>query len=388
MKKKRIAESGLLGLRIVVFCTAACLVITGTLLGFFRSETPTNTTQRTLTFQERVAYQRAIEEVYWRHRIWPKERPDHKPSLDAVMFQGQLEKRVAEYLRNSQALEDYWRRPITAEQLQAEMNRMAKHTKQPEVLRELFEALANDPFVIAECLARPALAERLLTNWYAYDQTIHGGLRQRAEADVHEHPTIEQMKQTSGTYSEIEFVRSDTAQEKSQRTSHPMNLNASEWVKIVDKLTAMCGDGKGPVAAGVPPTKAAPITDTKVGMLSPLQEDETRYYATAIIQKTENRLKVATVSWSKESLESWLNGAGGQIVTALPVLVASYTFPTISDAAECADDSWTATAGPPDARFRHTAVWTGSEMIIWGGADGSNDFNTGYRYNPATDTWV
>ena len=28
----------------------------------------------TLGFAERVAYQRAIEEVYWRHRIWPKER--------------------------------------------------------------------------------------------------------------------------------------------------------------------------------------------------------------------------------------------------------------------------------------------------------------------------
>ena len=36
---------------------------------------------------------------------------------------------------------------------------MAQHTKQPEMLRELFEALGNDPFVIAECLARPVLTE-------------------------------------------------------------------------------------------------------------------------------------------------------------------------------------------------------------------------------------
>ena len=35
-------------------------------------------------------------------------------------------------MRKSQALEDYWQRPITAEQLQAEMDRMAEHTKQPE----------------------------------------------------------------------------------------------------------------------------------------------------------------------------------------------------------------------------------------------------------------
>ena len=133
----------------------------GTLLAFFRAEVATNVSQRTLTFAERVAYQRAIEEVYWRHRIWPKERPDPKPALDAVMSQAQLESKVEDYLRKSQALEDQWQRPLSAEQLQAAMDRMAKHTRQPEVLRELFEALGNDPFIIAECLARPILSERL-----------------------------------------------------------------------------------------------------------------------------------------------------------------------------------------------------------------------------------
>ena len=117
---------------------------------------------RTLSFADRVAYQRAIEDVYWRHRIWPDTNPGPKPPLDKVMSQAQIEKKVEDYLRNSQALEDYWQRPITADQLQAEMERMASHTKQPEVLRELFEALGNDPFVIAECLARPVLTERLI----------------------------------------------------------------------------------------------------------------------------------------------------------------------------------------------------------------------------------
>src|SRR5204862_3970840 len=70
---------------------------------------------KTLTFAERVAYQRAIEEVYGRHRIWPKESPDTRPSLDSVMSQPQLEKKVADYLRKSQALQDYWQRPLTAE---------------------------------------------------------------------------------------------------------------------------------------------------------------------------------------------------------------------------------------------------------------------------------
>ena len=152
-------------------------------MGFFRSSAPSSLAPRTLTFVERVSYQQAIEQVYWRHRIWPKERPDAKPALDAVMTQAQLEKKVTDYERNSQALEDYWHRPITAEQLQAEMDRMAQHTKQREVLQELFEALGNDPFVIAECLARPILAERLLMNSDTNDRTIHTELAQIKKID-------------------------------------------------------------------------------------------------------------------------------------------------------------------------------------------------------------
>src|SRR5438128_12389306 len=78
---------------------------------------------RAFSFAERVALQRTIEDVYWRHRIWPKENPVPKPLLDAVMSQAQLENKVAGYLRDSLVLEDYWHRPITAEQLQAEMDR-------------------------------------------------------------------------------------------------------------------------------------------------------------------------------------------------------------------------------------------------------------------------
>ena len=36
----------------------------------------------------------------------------------------------------------------------------------------------------------------------------------------------------------------------------------------------------------------------------------------------------------------------------------------------------------------HTAVWTGSEMIVWGGIEFSLYLNTGGRYNPATDSWT
>jgi len=243
----------------VLLCMAACSIATATLLGFSRAETPAVTSQSPLTWAERVAYQRAIEEVYWRHRIWPKERPDPKQSLDAVMSQGQLEKKVAEYLRNSQALEDYWQRPITAEQLQAEMERMARNTKQPEVLRELFEALGNDPSVIAECLARPVLAKRLVAELSAHDKD------QR-----------------------LALLRTQAA--------------------------------------------ASKLSVTMLGK-------------------------------------------------------ATYTLPEIDP---CTDDTWTATTttNAPSARSYPTAIWTGSEMIVWGGGTASGTLNTGARYDPSIDSWT
>ena len=54
-------------------------------------------------------------------------------------------------------------------------------------------------------------------------------------------------------------------------------------------------------------------------------------------------------------------------------------------------NAWTgtlSTVGAPTPRWGHTAVWTGREMIVWGGSDnGGVRLNDGYRYNPVTDTW-
>src|SRR6476620_726246 len=147
---------------VIVCASAVSSMLAGTLLALFRPGPEANVSQRNLTFAERVVYQRAIEEVYWRHRIWPEERFDPKPPLDSVMSQAQLEKKVAAYLRDSDVLQRSQHGPITAEKLQAEMDRMASHTKDPDVLREIFQALGNNAFVIAECLARPVLAEDLL----------------------------------------------------------------------------------------------------------------------------------------------------------------------------------------------------------------------------------
>ena len=56
-------------------------------------------------------------------------------------------------------------------------------------------------------------------------------------------------------------------------------------------------------------------------------------------------------------------------------------------------DTWSAMslANAPSPRHYTSAVWTGKEMIVWGGVDLNDPFNplaTGARYNPTTNTWT
>jgi hypothetical protein len=288
------------------------LIIAGTLLAFWRSDAPAKASQRILTFAECVAYQRAIEEVYWRHRIWPKERSDAKPSLDAVISQGQLEKRVVDYLRKSRALEDYWQRPITAEQLQGEMNHMAQYTKQPDVLRELFAALGNDPFVIAECLARPILAERLFKSALA-------------------------SKNASSAISQLGDSRKTGGPEFGSYTLPVIAASLKE--------EGTCNDAWAGTTTSNAPTG--------------------RYAHTTVWTGSE------MIVWGGFDGQTTFFNTGGRYIPST--------------------DTWeaTSTTNAPSARGSHSAVWTGSEMIVWGGLDDNfNYVNTGGRYNPSSDSWV
>src|SRR5437773_4722273 len=288
-------------LALVVCIAAACSVLAGALLPVFRPETGVKVSHPAaagLTFADRVAYQRAIEEVYWRHRIWPKENSKPKPSLDEVMWAQQIEKKVEDYLRDAQAVEDYWQRPITPDQLQAEMERMARNTKQPAVLRELFEALGDDPFVIAECLARPVLSKRLVSRLDA--KQIKAGVLK---------PTVMAAATANYTLPAI--------------TDGANGCTDDTWASMA---TAPSG----------------------------------RYSHTAVWTGSE------MIIWGGFGYPIYLN-TGGRYKPCTDSLSATNTI------------------NAPSARRNHTAVWTGSEMIIWGGFDASTDFNTGGRYDPGTD---
>ena len=60
-----------------------------------------------------------------------------------------------------------------------------------------------------------------------------------------------------------------------------------------------------------------------------------------------------------------------------------------------ASNTWQPLSGsPPLKRYAHSAVWTGTEMIVWGGLHGEGTFafgtniNSGARYNPTLNQWT
>ena len=268
-----------------------------------------------LSFEERVMCQKSIDEVYWRNSLWPASNPQPKPGIETIMPVSQIGAKTQEYIRKSNAMEAFWQRPITSEQLQTEMERMAEETTAPDLLRELWASLNNDPNLIAECLARPILVDR----FYSMNRGDESLLK----------------KPQQGQFN----VR---------RSLHNYRLPL---------ITSQNGTG----------TKlaAAPISTI-----------------------------LHTAVWTGTSMIVWGgNGAGAGIFDL-------FSFGDYIRGGELntgaiynpATNSWKliTTNGAPEARNLHTAVWTGTEMIIWGGhvfSGSDRQFNTGSRYNPMTDSW-
>lgn len=90
----------------------------------------------------------------------------------------------------------------------------------------------------------------------------------------------------------------------------------------------------------------------------------------------------AAVVWTGTEMIIW----GGRTGNTSP-----YNCPNTGFRYNPTSNTWTAMradATAPSGRFGASAVWTGSRMVIWGGLDPAGTaLNTGSRYNPVTDTW-
>ncbi|MGH9842948.1 MAG: Kelch repeat-containing protein [Blastocatellia bacterium] len=414
----------------LIACCGLALILVLTLL---QQATPrghaASSKRQTLTFEDRVAAQRAIEAVYHRHRIWPKDNPGPKPSLDEAMPEAVLRAKVEDYLRQSNALEIYWQRPITGEQLQAEIERMQSRTKQPEALRELWAALGDDPLVIAECLARPALAERSSREWYAPDERFHGALKQQAglaldqsrtggqpfdqwwnearhglSLDVQPTAFVFRLPQSAavpGQCAGEAWTATSTSGAPATRNGHAAVWTGSEMIVWggLDGVSFFNSGGRyNPALDAWTPTSTINAPTARAGPTAIWTGNEMIVWggnsSNNVTFSTGGRYNPAANSWqptsntgapSSRALGHTAVWTGSEMIIWGGLSLSPLTSLTTGGRYNPGSDSWmpTTTTNVPGTRIFHTAVWTGAEMIIWGGFTAS-----GGRYNPASNLWT
>jgi len=322
------------------------------------------TDARDLTFEDRVKAQEAIERVYYSHQIGTT-RPFEEAVTRAVLVH-----KVRTYLKESLALETIWRKPITAEALERELERIARRTRMPERLHELFAALGNDSLLIQECLARPLLVGRLARSFFSSDQTLHGDER-RAAGDLRERlirgevdPARAYPGRTVTRFTRVEPGEADSA---AQRDASRLELSPEDFRSLATRFPG------------------------QVGVIGSIAETPDAFQIPVVLDRNPDSLLVATFTIPKESWEGWWtkieSGLGEDSVEAVAIhTLLPDLAPQRTGVSSCAvDDQWLDGTWDdvPDARYGHTAVWTGSLMLVWGG----DEQVSGGRYDPATDTW-
>jgi len=335
-----------------------------------------------LSFEDRVRAEEAIERVYYAHQIGatlPFEQAAPRAALEA---------KVRAYLGQSQALEQYWETPVTAAALEAELTRMAAATRSPERLGELFRALGDDPVLIQECLARPALVGRLTRSFLAGDERIQGAPRAEAE-QIH-------AALLSGALSAGE------AHARRSVVIFTLREGPAGQVQTKDDLSQVPA---GPASVvTVEPDELAALRSalpTATGEVSALKQDAQGFVIQAVLEEHEDSLRVASWVVPRVTWEDWWDAHSAQYdPLAVPVVASgSFALPaprSLTGGSQVfqpscePDNTWIASSSLDDGvepRSQHTAVWTGSEMIVWGGISHGQRNGSGGRYDPATDTW-
>lgn len=334
------------------------------LVGFWAALLPAS---GSLSFEDRVAAQRSLERVAYEHRLWPKDNPGPKPPFEAFMTEDALFRKVEHTLRQSALLESRWRAPLTGEQLQAELDRMVSETRDAEALTELFLVLRNDPRLIAECLARPILADRILRERYATDPQLHA--EARAEAEAFRRGVL------PGT-----FAAAGGERYRPFRIVRETGLPSAK-----EGILALSADDFAKMAATFPPA----------GSLSEVLETREAFVVRHAEFISDKEIRGGAVSFPKRPFADWFaeaSASAGQPGTMEPLF--HYSLPavdpeTVRSTQPTTPNVWETIWYQPEPRTNHTAVWTGNEMIVWGGlgTDGAH-LNSGGRYRPSVGTWT
>jgi len=336
---------------------------------------PESFATRNISFEERVEAQRAIERVYFSHLDGARR------TFEQTVTQELLERKVRTYLKQSLALDELWHTPITAEALRREAERIARDTKFPERLREIQTALNHDAVLLQETFVRASLADRLARSFFAFDKPIHEAARAEAEEI--------RARLLDGTI--------DPAAEHPRRIVEPAGhempvpADSSTDERFRSSVNATISPLQGFQTLGASPTEEIKPTPTITDTIGPVEENAGAFSIRVAGAEAEAGGIIYRVP--KTTWDEWWAARQGTLNESDMTVVARASGIDMSARSleDCPpDDTWdNGTLDDfPDARYKHAAVWTGTEMIIWGGSSTRVTFlaNTG-RYDPLTDTW-
>lgn len=307
----------------------------------------TTTKNKPASLDAQYICQMALEDIKWSETIWPESNTAPKPERRDVLSDAKVRERVEDNYRMENALAARYGIHVSTAQLQHELDRIARTTRAPEKLMQRFQALDMSPQAIADCVVRPVLVERSLRQQMENDADLQEKNRTLIRAGLEE-------KDFKAWWSE-------------ERT---------RWLPMPEKRN-LSGLFVPAIADESQSAKAATPDTWRI------EQDH-----------VPAARRMHTAVWTGAEMIVW----GGEIKTVVidPETDLEKTVYVVTNTGGRYDPAinvWTAstnTTEAPSARWRHTAVWTGTEMVVWGGdnREAGNRMNSGGRYDPTTDTWT
>ncbi len=382
--------------------------------------------QRELPMEVRLAAHREIERLYYAHQEGAK-----LPFEQALPDQ-RLADKVRTSLLMSMALEKFWGLRITPGMLEGELKRIASRTRMPGRLLDLYKALGNDSLLIQEAFARPALVERYAKQMFRADAGLQASRRILAErvrsalvAGSQNVPDGAELVLTAAGQATSQPRDTDWSAASRVGEANPLGpfkkadlqLDPEELKKLAPSM--VCSIREDDEFFAVPLVVHAGTKDVgleyRIGKvtwdawwekvvpdLSPVRSDLIAQRLSVLplpLPGAEDSIPHAAGgsgqlqdSWElftepEQVLEATAIWTGTEVIvwggyTSLDILDRGYRYDPVAD-------TWAEISrlNAPSPRAFHTAVWTGSRMLIWGGTDPVQAFNTGGSYDPVTDTW-
>ncbi|GAA4817396.1 hypothetical protein GCM10011365_13050 [Marinicella pacifica] len=317
-----------------------------------------------------VACELKLQEHKWSKNIWPKENKAPKPAFSEMVDVGEVREKVLNRLYKQTILSEQFHIDINHEMLQYDINRMARNSKDPQSLKAVFSLLDNQPATIAECVSRPYLINNKLHNSFNQHNEIHAETKTLAEYELEIYFKTGETDLSHAQESMVTFkLKAD--KEDFEFNTRTQELNTETIIEFDEQAFKQ---------------KQNELTHQS------LQEYPYSFTYTEIIKESENSVSVKNLTWQKQSINQWLVNQEKKYIHK-PIDQKQIKLPKISSS--YADIDWQTKASTGgqwiqefnmDGRYFHTAVWTGTEMIVWGGYNGSY-LHSGGKYNPVSDVW-